>query len=199
MSTADPAPTILIKLTSLNRSCHTDVLPDSGADISAAGELLLHLLNDHVYNLLPSDIIPHTANGRKMYPLGYLPVTFAIGSTQYTDKVHIYPNIPGTILSWKAAKALSILPEHYPEPIPLPTTSKPQPRLNVNATTFVPHAGSFTTEFPTLFDQNIRSMGGETFHITLTENATPFCIKTPRYIPFAYHDKVKAELHLLLS
>ena len=202
MSTSDPAPTILIKLSSLNGSCHTDVLPDSGADISAAGEPLLRLLNDHVYNLLPSEIIPHTANGRKMYPLGYLPVTFTIGSRQYTDNVHIYPNIPGTILSWKAAKALAILPEHYPQLIPLPTTSKPQPQLNIHATTFVPQASSphlLSTEFPTVFDQNIRSMEGEKFHITLTTNATSFCIKTPRSIPFAYRDKLKAELDLLLS
>jgi len=39
---------------------------------------------------------------------------------EYTDDVHTYPNIPGTILSWKAAKALAILPEHYPQPSPLP-------------------------------------------------------------------------------
>ena len=136
LSTTDPAPTISIQLSSLNSSCHTEVLPDSGADISAAGEQLLHLLNDHVHNLLPSEIIPQTVNWQKMYPLGYLPVTFTIGCRQYTDNVHIYPNIPGTILSWKAAKALAILPERYPQPISLPMAVKYPPQLNVHATTF---------------------------------------------------------------
>ena len=42
-------------------------------------------------------------------------------------------------------------------------------------------------------------MKGEKFHITLTDNTIPFCIKTPRSIPFAYRDKLKAELDLLLS
>ena len=40
-------------------------------------------------------------------------------------------------------------------------------------------------------------MDGEQFHIALTEEAKPFCIKTPRAIPFAYRDKLKAELETL--
>ena len=40
-------------------------------------------------------------------------------------------------------------------------------------------------------------MDGETFHITLTEDAQPFCVNTPRAIPFAFRDKLKAELDLL--
>ena len=31
------------------------------------------LLNDHVHNLIASDVIPHTANGHKMYPLDTYP------------------------------------------------------------------------------------------------------------------------------
>ena len=40
-------------------------------------------------------------------------------------------------------------------------------------------------------------MDGEKFHITLTEGAKPFCIKTPRTVLFAYRDKLKAELQIL--
>ena len=42
-------------------------------------------------------------------------------------------------------------------------------------------------------------MDGEQFHISLTHYAKPFCIKAPRLIPFAYRDKLKDELDLLLS
>ena len=42
-------------------------------------------------------------------------------------------------------------------------------------------------------------MEGEQFHISLTDNATPFCVNTPRSIPFAYRDKLKSELDLLQS
>ena len=42
-------------------------------------------------------------------------------------------------------------------------------------------------------------MDGEKFHITMAENAKPFCVNTPRAIPYAYRDKLKAELELLQS
>jgi len=192
---SDPAPTIPIHLTALN--CSTDVLPDSGADISAASTPLLTLLNDHVHNLIP---IPHTANGHKMYHLRYLPITFKLGTRQFTSNVHIYPNITGTILSWKASKALGILPECFPSSVDI----KLHPQLNVHATTFVPQSSpidsqTLITEFPSVFDNQIRSMDGEQFHISLTCDAKSFCIKVPRSILFAYRDMLKDELDLLLS
>ena len=51
--------------------------------------------------------------------------------------------------------------------------------------------------YPTVFDGLIKSMEGEQFHITLTEDVKPFCVNTPRSIPFAYRDKLKAKLELL--
>ena len=42
-------------------------------------------------------------------------------------------------------------------------------------------------------------MEGEQFHISLSANARPFCVSTPRSVPFAYRDKLKAELELLQS
>ena len=44
-------------------------------------------------------------------------------------------------------------------------------------------------------------MRGEQFHniISLLDDVKPFCVNTPRSIPFAYHEKLQAELHLLQS
>ena len=53
--------------------------------------------------------------------------------------------------------------------------------------------------FPMVFDGQIRIMQGEKFHISLAANAKPFCVNTPRTIPFAYRDKLQAELDLLES
>ena len=39
-------------------------------------------------------------------------------------------------------------------------------------------------------------MEGEKFHIYLVDDAVPFCVKTPRAIPFAYRNKLKAELDI---
>ena len=53
-----------------------------------------------------------------MQPLGKLPVTFQLQGRNYSEDMHIYPDIPGVIMSWKAAKGLRILPVHYPDPVP---------------------------------------------------------------------------------
>ena len=53
--------------------------------------------------------------------------------------------------------------------------------------------------FPTVFDGQIRVMQGEEFHIAIDDTAKPFCVHTPRTIPFAYQDKLQAELNLLES
>ena len=52
-------------------------------------------------------------------------------------------------------------------------------------------------EFPMVFDGKIKIMEGEQFHIHLTNNVKPFRVSTPRTIPFAYREKLKAELELL--
>ena len=53
------------------------------------------------------------------------------------------------------------------------------------------------TDIPTVFDGVIRAMDGEQFHIHLSNNEKPFCVTTPGSIPFAYRDKLAAELDLL--
>ena len=53
--------------------------------------------------------------------------------------------------------------------------------------------------YPTVFDGQIRVMQEEEFHISVVANAQPFSVHTPRKIPFAYHDRLKAELDLLQS
>ena len=40
-------------------------------------------------------------------------------------------------------------------------------------------------------------MDGKYFYISLTSDAKPFCVHTPHTIPYAYCDKLKAELDLL--
>ena len=206
VASTDPAPLIPINVTSLHGSITIKVLPDSGADISAAGTEILCCLNEHANNLLPSRIIPRAVNGAKMHPLGKLPVKLQLGDKEYCDDFHIYPNIQGALISWKACKQLHILPECYPHPIThldkltITTTS---PELT-KVTKTLTKAPLLSPEYakdqcPTIFDGQIRSMEGEKFHISLTDDAKPFCVNTPRSIPFAYRDKLKAELDLLQS
>ena len=68
--------------------------------------------------LVPSQIISRAANRQKMHSLGKMLVKFQLGDKEYSDDIHIYPSVSGVIISWKATKALGILPEHYPAPLP---------------------------------------------------------------------------------
>jgi hypothetical protein len=45
-------------------------------------------------------------------------------------------------------------------------------------------------EFLSEFDSKVKSMEDERFHIALTDDAKPFCVHTPRTIPYAYREKL---------
>ena len=196
VTSTDPAPKLKIDITTLNGATTTAVLPDSGADISAVGTSILSQLNEHIDNLLPSSVIPKAANGTEMHPVGRLPVCFKIGNKEHLDDLHIYPNVTGTLMSWKTCTELGILPNCYPN-----LTISSNTVNSVAATTPAANLSldkhSAVQEFPTVFDVNINSMEGEEFHIYLTDDARPFCVNTTRSIPYAYCDKLKAELDLL--
>ena len=52
------APTLTVHTKALNDQATVEVLPDSGADISAMGTDFLPQFNEHIPNLLPSIIKP---------------------------------------------------------------------------------------------------------------------------------------------
>ena len=79
VTAAEPAPTILIRISTNKRSYQTQVLPDSGAEISAAGKDLLEHVDEHTDHLVPSQIIPRAANGQKIHSLDKLLVKFQLG------------------------------------------------------------------------------------------------------------------------
>ena len=141
-----PAPTIQVELSTRNGSTSMQVLRDSGADISVAGPniIIIRSLNDHRDNLLPSWVTPRTVNGRRLTPISKLPVQIKIRNHTHKDELHIYPNIEGVLISWKACKALSILPQSYPEPTKV---------CNITSTETAQHltSESLIQEFPSVF------------------------------------------------
>ena len=93
---------------------------------------------------------------------------------------------------------MEVLSQHYP--LPPPTIDSLEPNIKATTSTHTPPSmDDLKLEFPTVFDGSIRTMKGEEFHISLTAHAKPFCVHTPRSVPFAYRDKLKAELDLLQS
>ena len=212
VTATDPAPKITLTITSLNGITSATVLPDSSADISAASTAILKHLNKHINNVLPSNTIPKAANGTKMHPVGKLPISLKLGDRTFSDELHIYPDVCDILISWKACKNLGILPDCYPHlPANISTNtvqtidtgliSKSAPALaappTTNASTPFLTKNAIVAEFPSVFDGVVRAMDGEKFHIYLTTNAKPFCVTSPRSIPYAYWDRLAAELDSL--
>ena len=105
----------------------------------------------------------------------------------------IYPEVTGVLPSWKAAKDLRLLPECYPHPSTTTTMN------SITAASSAPTSDVIMKDYPTVFNNQIKIMEGEKFHILLSEDTKPFCVNTPRSIPFAYWEKLKDELDLLQS
>ena len=160
-----------ILVTSANGSCELQSLPDSGADISAAGKETLQTLNEHVNSLIPSRVIPKAANGMKMYPLGKIPVKIQLGCYEHSEELHIYPNISGTLLSWKAYKSLGILRDCYPNPITPKQQSINQITEHTKTLSILepPTLDNIMKEFPSVFDVQIRTMNF-IFHLQIMLN-----------------------------
>ena len=101
---------------SSERTTLVTVLPDSGADISAAGQTIVDMLGHHLDNLAPSEISPRALNGACMKPVGKITVTISLQGRTCRDDMHIFLGVSGALISWKAAKELGILPSQYPCP-----------------------------------------------------------------------------------
>ena len=103
----EPWPTIEEQVFSSTGTKSLGVLPDSGAEITAAGKDVLTYLDHHPDNLFPSTVIPRAVNGSSMTPLGRIPIAIHLQGKQYTDALHIIPGVKGTVISWQAAKSLA--------------------------------------------------------------------------------------------
>ena len=162
-----------------------------------AGLHALQQLGDHKDNLLPSGITPKTISGHKLLPVGRLPINITLGDTTYKDELHIYPEVHGILLSWKTSRGLKILPASYPSPSAHPPSTRSITTSTEQRQQLPVTSDEIMKEFPSVFDGHIKAMEGEEFHISLTDDAKSLCVQTPRAIPFAYRDKLKAELETL--
>ncbi len=132
-----------------------------------------------------------------MTPIGRLPVTITLGNTTCSDDLYMHPDVRGLLLSWKTARSLNILSSRYPSPLDYSPSTR---SITTDTDQTQPRAATsdeIIKEFPSVFDGQIKAMEGKQFHISLTDDAKPFCVKTPRAIPFAYRDKLKSELTTL--
>ena len=143
------APTIAMEVSTPDGQATLQVLPDSGADICAAGPHLVRALGEHTDNLAESTVIPKAVNGSLLHPTGKIPnVIFELNGRRSSDDVHIYESVSGTIISWSVAQLLGILPANYPNPSTLPTQVQ---SINLEES-LPPSTEAIMSEFPSVFN-----------------------------------------------
>lgn len=198
------APTVTVSVTSLNGQAEVVALPDTGADISAAGIQFLQALGEDTANLWPTVIEEaQAANGQPMTALGRMSVDLRLGTSCISTDVFIIEGISGLLLSWSVARDLSIIPEHYPLQISSVETPPTPPQdlciPSCREPPQIPTREELMREFPTVFDGVVRVMPGEVFKIVLDREAKPFSVSTPRRVPIPYQEKLKQQLDKLLA
>ena len=140
---------------------------------------------------------------RKSPPFTQHPITHQyakVAMAKYTqgveqDDQHSTSHVT-VLTNWATLRKCAMADTLYQNPANL----YPHPPVNiisVNEAAPLITKDSIITEFPTVFDGLIRAMEDEKFHIHLSSDAKPFCVTSPRSIPFTCHDKLAAELKLL--
>ena len=90
-------PTITMKVTMCNGQENIAVLPDSGADICAAGPQFVEALGEHMDNLADSDVV---INGSTLHPIGKISnVSFHTHGRTTKEDVHIFDSVAGAVIS----------------------------------------------------------------------------------------------------
>ena len=124
-----------------------------------------------------------------MHPIGKLPVKFVLGNSLIIEEFHIYANVIVTIISWRIAKYLGILPPHYPQPI-----SPEEPFVVTHAK--LTSLSDLRGDYSFVFGGVVKTMEGELLSYSLSRGCKTFCVQTPWTILYAFQDKLKAELQL---
>ena len=100
-----------------NRHCDLTFTPDSGSQMTAIGLDHFEKLGLNVSHLLQATPVNiRAANGSPLDSLGVFPGKIKLKRRSINTNIEVLFDFPTAVLSWKDAKALGILPHHYPEP-----------------------------------------------------------------------------------
>ena len=192
------------------------VFPDNGASICLAGTQ--HIKN---LNLSPADLIPcnkqvTAVGGSKITSIGWLPMTFEIGSHSTKQPLYICEKVDRIYLGRRSCSELTILPPsfQYPMPnyminesvhtathietseIPRKPRNLPYPATDNNVDRLQQYLiDSFKS---TAFNKcsPLPAMETKQVHIHLKPDAKPHAQHVPIPVPFHWKSDVKNDLHI---
>ena len=152
----------------------------------------------------PPSIQISAANGQPMFCTGTFEVSISLQDKTVRDTVYVFSESRG------------ILPDHYPQPGPqrsaidsIVTASSdggargPSTDLRAPAQQHGRLRQELVKEYRDVFTtddaSSLQPMADDSMVIHVTEDATPFAVRTARQVPFAWRDEVKTQLDQMVQ
>ena len=189
------SPVISLTVNSSKKVATIMAIPDTGAEVTVVGRRIMRSLNINHADLASGAPLLRAANGTPIQTLGQFTAELSYGGRSTHARITVCDGQEEMLLSWSDCIALGILPNGFPNPLPLPIRAT---QTSVNDT---PHhldkiTKDLLEEFKDVFDTSgsLRTMSGPLMRIELREGVETFSTLRPRPVPFAQRDKVKEAL-----
>ena len=186
-------PRVTIKYSHKKKSCTKSSIPDTGAEVTVAGRNLLQdlKLKEKDFNLKENRNL-YCANNTKMDVIGTALVKLKLNDVETEENIVFCENQNNILLSWKACKRLSIIPQNFPTQLKV-NTIKELSIPEMKKKLLEDYQDVFQTE------EELKKMAGEPMKIHLQEDSEPYAIYTARSIPHAWRDEVKRNIDEMVS
>ncbi len=200
--------TILVGECSIQTPTTIDVIPDTGAEVTVAGECHMIVLGIKLKHLVPPpNNLQHVAGG-KIKVLGCCELSLTCGEISIVETIFFIANVSNVFLSLGAMKKFKIVHENFPHPIQ--TVAATSQSLIVSRDVVKPPFPPTEHNIPLLkqwlmqefkkdvFNEDripLPPLKGKALHIhLLNHDIAPYAIHTPQPVPFHFQDDVKVML-----
>jgi transposase InsO family protein len=185
-----------------------EAIPDTGAQATCAGPWILEQIGVPLRKAQRNGKGELQLTGPDNKPLkviGTVPASFTVGGRETYDVIHICDKMSDFLLSFPSMKKLGIIPECFPEPMPLAAAAEQQlPWLGNVRQVFAARDSAeqaLMQEYRDVFaeEEVLEPMQGPKMHIQLKKGARPTALSTARSIPFAWREEVKTQLEQMVA
>ena len=170
-------------------------LPETGSDVDAIGMHHLLEMNGNTGDLQPDTVSVKNASGVAMSSLGTVSAILSHGDHVSSTTLHVYKDVKDAILSRKGLKALAFLPMDWPQQIIARVSHQEQGMPNI-----ADDKAALMKEFSDVFsDDTPKPINASPMEMLLKGEAKPYSIKGARSIPYAFREKVQAQLKKMVE
>lgn len=116
---SETSPFVVVEISHVKGTGVLTLLPDTGADTTIIGADHLNDIGLTLADLHSSPQRPtYSADGSPMQPvIGSVQVKMTVKGHSIEEWIHVYPDIPVPLLSYRACRDLALIPERFPAPI----------------------------------------------------------------------------------